>query len=80
MAAFVDSHDQSVGQGKDHWDVILHFTSLLILKKYLLAYIFTAREFIPTSTPVDTAVTKFTMSLRMSVRPSIRPTDQSESR
>ena len=38
MAAFVDSHDHSFDQGKDQWDVILHFTSLLILKKYLLAY------------------------------------------
>jgi len=80
MAAFVDSHDHSFDQGKDQWDVILHFTSLLILKKYLLAYFFTSHECIPTSTPVDTAVAKFTKSLRMFVRPSIRPTDQRESR
>jgi len=51
----VDSHEQSVGQGKDHWDVMLHFTSLLILKKYLLAYFFTAHECIPASTPVDSS-------------------------
>ena len=80
MGAFVDSHDQSDGQGKDHWDAMLHSTSLLILKKYLLACLFTAHECIPTYTPVDTAVTKFTMSLRMSLRSSIRPIDQRESR
>ena len=80
MAAFVDGHDRSVGQGKGHWDVMLHSTSPLILKKYLLAYFFTAHDCVPTSTPVDTAVTKFTMSLGMSVRPSIRPNDQRESR
>jgi hypothetical protein len=80
VAAFVDSHDQSFGQGKYHWDVMLHSTSLLILKKYLLAKFFTAHECIPTYTPVDTAVTKFIMSLRMSVRPSIRNIDQRESR
>jgi hypothetical protein len=59
---------------------MLYFTSLLILKKYLLAYIFTAHERISTSMPVDTAVMKFTMSFRMSVRSSIRPIDQREAR
>jgi hypothetical protein len=80
VGAFVDSHDQSDGKGKDHWGAILHSTSVLILKKHLLACLFTAHKCIPTYSPVDTAVTKFTMSLRMSARSSIRPTDQRESR